>query len=146
MGLKMKFRQKFKFTATAFLMMFGAHAQSQAQKSAQAVMTVSVRVVSAPEFVNNIVADITDQVQQQNEVLSLGAYSMKFPSGTGYTISVDSVISMKGKTGAWNIDTSVAQQTDPQGNLTLNYSGTSKASSSLSGNYVGQLNTQIEYH
>lgn len=146
MGLRMKFRQKFKFTATAFLMMFGAHTQSQAQKSAQAVMTVSVRVVSAPEFVNNIVTDIGNQVQQQNKILSLGAYSMKFPSGTGYTITVDPVIQMKGKTGSWNIDTSVHQQTDQQGKLTLNFTGKSKSSAALTGNYVGQLNTQIEYH
>lgn len=146
MKLKMKLRKRLRFTATAFLMMFGANAQSLAQKSAEAVMTVSVKIISAPKFVDNIITDITDQLQDQKSTLTLGEYKMKFPKGTGYTFSFDPVIKMQNDTSSWEINTRVQQKRDDQGMLTLNFTGEKTNTSVQPGQYVGQLTTHIEYN
>jgi hypothetical protein len=149
MGIKMKFRQKLKFTTTAFLMMFGVHSHSQAQTRAQSSMTVSVRVVSAPQFSNNIVTDITDQLQEQNQHFSLGEFSVKFPKGGNYSISFDPLVKMNSSgtdTDSWDINTSFQQETDNQGKLTLRLTGDTTTTSVRPGQYSGQLTTTIEYH
>lgn len=145
MSVKMRFRRKAKFAATSLLMLFGVNSQLQAQHTAQAVMAVTVKVVSAPEFVDNIVTDITDQLEETTENISLGDYSMKFPKNTGYSVSFDPVIKMKGKTGSWDINTTVNQESDNEGKLTLNFMGKSTYSVPP-GQYTGQLTTQIDYH
>lgn len=148
MNLKMKLRRKLKFTTTAFIMMSGAHAHTHAQTSAQASMTVSVRVVSAPKFINNILTDITDQLQQQNKRFSLGEYRVKFPEGGNYSISFDPLVKMENdtNTNSWNINTSVQEETDNQGQLTLRLTGDTTTTSVTPGQYSGQLTTNIEYH
>lgn len=146
MRLSMKFRQRFKFSATAFLMLFGAHNQTYGQQSEKAVMTVSVRVLAAPEFKSNIITDITDQLQERGEHFSLGDYIMKFPAGKGYTLSFDPVITMQGKTSSWDIKTNVHQQANEEGLLTLRFTGQSTTSSIPSDQYLGRVTTRIAYH
>ncbi len=146
MSFKMKFRHKVKFAATSLLMLFGANSQLHAQNTAQAVMAVTVKVVSAPEFVSNIVTDITDQLEEATENLSLGEYSIKFPENSSYSISHVPQIKMKGETGSWDINTSVQQVIDNDGKITLNFTGKSTTSSVPPGQYTGQLTTQIDYY
>lgn len=146
MGFRIKISKKLKFTATAFLMMFAANTQTFAQKTSQAVMAVTVRVVSAPQFIDNIVTDISDQLQENSKYFSFGEYSIKFPKGTGYAISFDPVIKMKDKNSSWDINTSVQQKTDKEGKLTLSFTGKSTTKSVEPGQYVGRLMTRIDYH
>lgn len=109
-------------------------------------MAVTARVVSVPEFITETIYDITDQLQEQRNVYSLGEHSIKFPKGSGYSVSLDPVIKMNGKNSSWDLNASVDQQTDPDGKLTLTFSGKPATPSVVSDHYTGELTTQIEYY
>lgn len=144
MSGKSTLRKRLTVSATASLMLIGANAQ--AQHGTQAVMTVTAHVISVPEFISDIVHDITDQLQEQRKVYSLGEHSIKFPKGSGYSVSFDPVIKMKGKNSSWDLNTSVDRHTDPNGKLTLIFTGKPTTPSVVSDHYIGELRTQIEYH
>ncbi|WP_445665568.1 hypothetical protein [Fodinibius sp. AD559] len=146
MSTKLTWRQRLKFAATASLMFMGVNSQVQAQQGAQAVMAVTVRVIDVPAFVDNIIPDITDQLQEKRESYILGDQQIIFPEGTGYSVSFDPVIEMKGKNSSWDLNASVDQHTDSDGKLTLTFSGKPTAPSVVSDHYAGELTTQIEYH
>jgi hypothetical protein len=144
----MKFWQKFTFTATAFLMMLEAYAlsQFQVQYHTKAVMSVSAQVVSAPQLANTLATDITGQLQEDPEGVSLRNVSVILPEGGNYSVWFDPVIKMTGNTSSWDINTSVQKDMNKRGSVRLHLSGHSTTTTVAPGKYVGELTTRIEYH
>jgi hypothetical protein len=144
MRVKMKIRQKFKFTATAAILAFGIGNKGYSQHTSQAVMSIQVTVVSGSNVSNNTISDISDQIQNTNSKLSFGDFKLQFSDGVDFVVKQDESIMMRGENSNWLINTNMLKDTNPKGQVTIRMSG-EKLSNVPAGTYEGRHLTEIHY-
>ncbi len=144
MRVKMKIRQKFKFTASAAILAFGVGNKGYTQNTSQAVMNVQVTVVSGTHVTNNTITDISDQLQGYNSNVSLGNLKLQISDGMDFLVKQDDSISMNGEKSNWQIHTNLTKKRNSTGQVTLQMSGDT-LSNIPAGKYVGRHITEIHY-
>ena len=144
MNVKMKIRQKFKFTATVAVIAFGVGNKGYTQNTSQAVMSVNVTVVSGSHITNNTISDISDQLQNPNSNVSFGNFNLQFSDGVDYLVKQESLITMNGEKSNWIINTNMSEEMNKNGNVTIQMNGNS-LSKIPTGNFVGRHITEVQY-
>lgn len=144
MRVKMKIRQKFKFTATAAVIAFGVGNKGYTQNTSQAVMSINATVVSGSHITNNTISDISDQLQNPNSNVSFGNFNLQFSDGVDYLVNQERSITMSGEKSNWIINTNMTEDRNEDGKVTIQMSGNS-LSKIPAGNFVGRHVTEVQY-
>jgi hypothetical protein len=144
MRVKMKIRQKFKFTATAAILAFGVGNKGYTQNMSQAVMSVTATVVAGSHVSNNTISNFSDQIQGLNSKVTFGHLNLHFPDGAEYLVTQDDYVTMRGQNSNWVIKTNATQEKREDGRLTIQMSGDS-LSKVPAGRFEGRHVTEIQY-
>lgn len=144
MRVKMKIRQKFKFTASAAILAFGVGNKGYSQNTSQAVMNVQVTVVSGAHVTNNTITDISDQLQSPDSKVSLGNFKIQHSDGMDFLVKQKDSITMQGESSKWHIRTNLTQERSSNGQVTIRMNGDT-LSNIPTGSYEGRHVTEIQY-
>lgn len=144
MNVKMKIRQKFKFTATVAVIAFGVGNKGYTQNSSHAVMDVKVTVVAGSHHTNNTISDFSDQVMKNQSMMSFGNHELNIHEDTEYLVSHQSTIDMNSNENTWNIHTNMTEEKLDNGHMKLHLDG-HNLTNIPSGVYSGRHITEINY-
>lgn len=144
MKVKMKVRQKFKFTATVALLAFSAGNKGYSQNTSQAVMDVKVTIVAGSHHTDNTISNISDQISNKQDRLSFGNHKLVVHEDSDYLVEHNANINMKNGTDNWNIQTNMTEEDLGNGELKLHLGGRT-TSKIPSGVYSGRHTTEIHY-
>ncbi|MEX2351232.1 MAG: hypothetical protein WD529_02245 [Balneolaceae bacterium] len=144
----MKIQRNYRFAAAAILVAMLSHLSVvQAQNSVQAVMQVSVEVVSGATILSSFNEDISEQLySNESSQIHFGEYTITVPKGAEFAATTEREVRMDGQAGSFTIQSKMAGKSGTDGSVTFEISGSANGSDLAAGHYSGRQIATVVYY